>query len=219
VTHHGERLSDGDAQSVFDVLGGSSPRSSSTATTWTLWRVRLGGLRVRHVPEAAVFHDKELMVTAFPPSPEEEYHVFWPDCSSAPAERGDFVDWWLNWARSTGASFIAELRRSSGKRPKAHSLTYREALGVSEEQVASVAFFHEESMPSTDSEPSEARPARAPGRARADVSILVLVDGRTGTRCVSSRATDIVACARPGLWLRSGGRGARDAGWQYVAGP
>ena len=135
-------------RSVFDVLGGFEPAFFLHGDDVDLsWRVRLGGLRVRHVPEAAVFHDKELMVTGFPaPSPEEEYHVVLARLLLGHrAERGDFVDWWLNWAevngselhRGAAAEFLG--KRAEGSLP----LTYREALGVSEEQVASVAFFHE----------------------------------------------------------------------------
>ena len=53
--------------SVFEALGGFEPAFFLHGDDVDLsWRVRLAGLRVRHVPEATVFHDKELMVTGFP---------------------------------------------------------------------------------------------------------------------------------------------------------
>lgn len=134
--------------SLFDAVGGFEPAFFLHGDDVDLsWRVRLRGLRVRHVPEAAVFHDKELMVTGFPaPTAEEEYHaVLTRLLLGHRAERPDFVDQWLNWAevngselhRAAAAEFLR--RRAAGLLPT----PYRQALAISAEQVASVAFFHE----------------------------------------------------------------------------
>ena len=134
--------------SLFDALGGFEPAFFLHGDDVDLsWRVRLRGLRVRHVPEAAVFHDKELMVTGFPaPTAEEEYHaVLARLLLGHRAERPDFVDHWLSWAEVNGSELhrdaAAEFlrRRAEGGLPA----TYREAFAISAEQVASVAFFHE----------------------------------------------------------------------------
>lgn len=134
--------------SLFDALGGFEEAFFLHGDDVDLsWRVRLRGLRVRHVPEAAVFHDKALMATGFPaPTAEEEHHtVFARLLLGHRAERPDFVDHWLSWADVSGSELhraaAAEFRRrrAEGVLPAA----YREALALSAEQVASVAFFHE----------------------------------------------------------------------------
>ena len=134
--------------SVFEACGGFEPAFFLHGDDVDLsWRVRLAGLRVRHVPEATVFHDKELMVTGFPaPSLEEEYQVVLARLLLGHrAERPDFVEQWLGWAGLEGSELH---RRAAGefvRRQAAGSLpaTYREALGLSKEAVASVTFFHE----------------------------------------------------------------------------
>jgi hypothetical protein len=134
--------------SVFEALGGFEPAFFLHGDDVDLsWRVRLSGLRVRHVPEATVFHDKELKLTGFPaPSAEEEYHaVLTRLLLGHRAERPDFVEEWLQWAevhgselhRGAAAEFLR--RQSEGVLPA----TYREALGLSPEAVASVVFFRE----------------------------------------------------------------------------
>jgi len=134
--------------SVFEALGGFEPAFFLHGDDVDLsWRVRLAGLRVRHVPEAAVFHDKELMVTGFPaPSVEEEYQVVLARLLLGHrAERPDFVEEWLGWAglhgselhRQAAAEFVR--RQAEGMLPA----PYRDALGLSKEAVASVTFFHE----------------------------------------------------------------------------
>jgi len=134
--------------SVFDALGGFEPAFFLHGDDVDLsWRVRLSGLSVRHVPEAAVFHDKELMVTGFPaPSEGEEYQVVLARLLLGHrAERPDVVDRWLSWAEVHGSELHREAaaeflrKRGEGVLPT----TYREALGLSSEAVASVAFFHE----------------------------------------------------------------------------
>jgi len=134
--------------SVFDALGGFEPAFFLHGDDVDLsWRVRLSGLGVRHVPEAVVFHDKELMVTGFPvPSVEEEYQaVLARLLLGHRAERPDVVDRWLGWAEVHGSELHREAaaeflrKRGEGVLPT----TYREALGLSSEAVASVAFFHE----------------------------------------------------------------------------
>ena len=133
---------------LFDALGGFEPAFFLHGDDVDLsWRVRLRGLRVRHVPEATVFHDKELMVTGFPaPTLEEEYQaVLARLLLGHRAERPDVVDQWLGWAgahgsdlhRQAAAEFLR--RRAEGALPA----TYREALDLSSEAVASVAFFRE----------------------------------------------------------------------------
>ncbi len=134
--------------SVFEALGGFEPAFFLHGDDVDLsWRVRLAGLRVRHVPEAAVFHDKELMVTGFPaPSVEEEYQVVLARLLLGHrAERPDFVEEWLGWAglhgselhRQAAAEFVR--RKAEGTLPA----PYRDALGLSKEAVASVTFFRE----------------------------------------------------------------------------
>ncbi len=134
--------------SVFQAVGGFEPAFFLYGDDVDLsWRVRLAGLRVRHVPEAVVFHDKELMVTGFPaPSLEEEYHaVLIRLLLGHRAERPDFVEQWLGWAGLRGAELHRRAAAEYLRRQAEGSLpaTYREALGVSEEEVASVTFFHE----------------------------------------------------------------------------
>ncbi len=134
--------------SVFEALGGFEPAFFLHGDDVDLsWRVRLSGLRVRHVPEATVFHDKELKLTGFPaPSEEEEYHaVLARLLLGHRAERPDFVEEWLQWAEVHGSELHREAaaeflrRQSEGVLPA----TYREALGLSPEAVASVVFFRE----------------------------------------------------------------------------
>ena len=134
--------------SVFDALGGFEPAFFLHGDDVDLsWRARLGGLRVRHMPEAAVFHDKELMATGFPaPSAEEEYQVVLARLLLGHrAERPDVVDRWLSWAEVHGSELHREAaaeflrRRAEGALPT----TYRAALGLPAEAVASVALFHE----------------------------------------------------------------------------
>jgi hypothetical protein len=133
---------------VFEARGGFEPAFFLYGDDVDLsWRVRLAGLRVVHVPEAAVFHDKELMVTGFPtPSLEEEYQtVLARLLLGHRAERPDFVEQWLGWAGLQGSELH---RRAAGEfvRRQAEGVlpaTYREALGLSKDAVASVTFFHE----------------------------------------------------------------------------
>jgi hypothetical protein len=134
--------------SVFDALGGFEPAFFLHGDDVDLsWRVRLTGLRVLHVPEATVFHDKRLMVTGFPaPTEQEEYQaVLARLLLGHRAERPDVVDRWLSWADLNGSELHREAaaeflrRQSEGVLPP----TYREALGLSPEAVASVAFFRE----------------------------------------------------------------------------
>ncbi len=133
---------------VFGALGGFEPAFFLHGDDVDLsWRVRLGGLRVRHVPEATVFHDKEMMLTGFPaPTAEEEYQaVLVRLLLGHRAERPDFVEEWLSWAEVHGSELHREAaaeflrRQAEGVLPA----TYREALDLSPEAVASVAFFHE----------------------------------------------------------------------------
>ena len=134
--------------SVFDALGGFEPAFFLHGDDVDLsWRARLGGLRVRHVPEAAVFHDKRLTETGFPaPSEQEEYQAMLARLLLAHrAERRDLIGWWLSWVDIHGSARQHEAakeflcRHAEGVLPT----TYREALGVSSDAVVSVACFHE----------------------------------------------------------------------------
>lgn len=132
--------------SLFVALGGFEPAFFLHGDDVDLsWRMRLQGLTVRHVPEAAVFHDKRLSESGFPaPSPEEEYQAMLARFLLAHrAEREDVIDWWLEWAKVHASPLQAEAvaeferRRTAGALPR----VYREALGVSAEHVARVATF------------------------------------------------------------------------------
>jgi hypothetical protein len=134
--------------SVFEALGGFEPAFFLHGDDVDLsWRVRLAGLRVLHVPEAAVFHDKELMVTGFPvPSVQEEYQVVLARLLLGHrAERPDFVEQWLGWAGLYGSELHRQAAGEFVRRQAEGSLpaTYADALGLSKEAVAAVAFFHE----------------------------------------------------------------------------
>jgi GT2 family glycosyltransferase len=134
--------------SVFNSLGGFEPAFFLHGDDVDLsWRVRLRGLRVRLVPEAAVFHDKHMSETGFPvPSAEEELQSMLARLLLAyRAERRDLIDWWLDWIDAQGTALqrqaAAEYLRRHANR--ALPAIYREALGVSSDDVASVASFHE----------------------------------------------------------------------------
>ncbi len=134
--------------SVFDVLGGFEPAFFLHGDDVDLsWRARLRGLRVRHVPEAAVFHDKRPTDTGFPPpGPQEEYQSALARLLLAHrAERRDVIAGWLNWVDLHGSALQREAAKEFMRRLAAGGLptTYREALGVSTEQVVSVVCFHE----------------------------------------------------------------------------
>ncbi|MHB1988642.1 MAG: glycosyltransferase family protein [Acidimicrobiales bacterium] len=131
---------------AFDDLGGFEPAFFLHGDDVDLsWRMRLRGLRVCHVPAAAVFHDKRPAASGFPaPAAEEEYQAMLARFLLAHrAERRDVVDWWLDWAkvhasaRQLEAAAEFEHRRDKDILPA----TYREALGVSKEAVAEVACF------------------------------------------------------------------------------
>jgi hypothetical protein len=134
--------------SVFESLGGFEPAFFLHGDDVDLsWRFRLRGLRVRHVPEAVVFHDKRLTETGFPaPSAQEEYQAALARLLLAHrAERRDVVASSLGWAEVHGSELQREaatefLRRHSEEELPA---TYREALEVSPEEVVSVTCFHE----------------------------------------------------------------------------
>jgi hypothetical protein len=134
--------------SVFESLGGFEPCFFLHGDDVDLsWRARLLGLRVRHVPQAAVFHDKRPTKTGFPaPGDQEEYQAALARLFLAHrAERRDVLAGSLNWLDAQGT----ELQRAAGREfmrrlaGAALPTTYREALGVSPETVASVASFHE----------------------------------------------------------------------------
>ena len=134
--------------SVFNSLGGFDPSFFLHGDDVDLsWRARLAGLRVRHVPEAAVFHDKQMSETGFAvPSAAEEHQAMLARLLLAHrAERRDLVTWWLDWIDAEGTALQRQaaadylLRRSDRALPA----TYRESLGVSQDAVAAVACFYE----------------------------------------------------------------------------
>jgi len=134
--------------SVFDALDGFEPAFFLHGDDVDLsWRARMRGLRVRHVPEAAVFHDKRMMASGFPePTEDEEYQVVLARLLLGHrAERPDFVDHWLGWAGVNGSEVHRRAAMEFLHRKAAGTLpaTYSEALGLSPEAVASVVFFHE----------------------------------------------------------------------------
>ena len=132
----------------FDSLGGFEPAFFLHGDDVDLsWRTRFRGFRVRHVPEAAVFHDKQLSDMGYPVAgPEEEYQAMLARLLLAHrAERHDIVGWWLDWIDVEGTSLQRDAaaeylrRHTEGVLPA----TYREALGVSREAVVSVTRFDE----------------------------------------------------------------------------
>ncbi len=133
--------------SVFEALGGFETAFFLHGDDVDLsWRVRMSGLRVLHVPSAAVFHDKRLTATGFPePTPEEEYHAILARLLLAHrAERPDVIQRWMVWAGDSGSALQREAVAAFRHKEAAGSLPqcYREAMGVSSRQVAEVACFH-----------------------------------------------------------------------------
>ncbi|MGA3215094.1 MAG: glycosyltransferase family 2 protein [Acidimicrobiales bacterium] len=134
--------------SVFEALGGFDASFFLHGDDVDLsWRARLSGLRVRHVPRAAVFHDKRPTETGFPPpGDQEEFQAALARLLLAHrAERRDVIAGSLNWLDVHGSAHQREAGREFMRRLAEGALptTYREALGVSPEAVASVACFHE----------------------------------------------------------------------------
>ncbi|MGO9557486.1 MAG: hypothetical protein ACLPQS_15795 [Acidimicrobiales bacterium] len=135
-------------RSVFEALGGFEKAFFLQGDDVDLsWRVRLSGLRVVHVPNAAVFHDKRPTATGFPePAPAEEYHAMLARLLLAHrAERLDVIHRWMVWAGDRGSALqrdaVAAFRHeeAAGSLP----LCYRDAVQVSSKKVAEVACFHE----------------------------------------------------------------------------
>jgi hypothetical protein len=133
---------------LFASLGGFEPAFFLHGDDVDLsWRTRFRGFLVRHVPEAAVFHDKQLSDMGYPVAgPEEEYQAMLARLLLAHrAERHDIVGWWLDWIDVEGTSLQRDAaaeylrRHTEGVLPA----TYREALGVSREAVVSVTRFDE----------------------------------------------------------------------------
>ena len=212
--------------SVFGALDGFEPAFFLHGDDVDLsWRARLGGLRVRHVPQAAVFHDKRLMMTGFPaPTAEEEYQVVLARLLLGHrAERPDVVDRWLGWAgvhgsalhRQAAMEFLAPASRRDAPRhlPRgARPLLGGGRLGhlLSRGGVCRAPLLSQARLqPRRATGPGASRPTVSPSHGKA----------RTATPWGSSSATP-----RHGIVLDLGcgyaaiGEVLRDSGWDYVGG-
>lgn len=152
----------------FDLVTGETPWASGCAMAlpfelfWSLggfdpafflhgddvdlsWRVRISGKVIRHVVDAAVFHDKRLTPSGFPdPTPEEECQGMLARLLLAHrAERPEVIDEWLLWTEVHGSrehrrgADIFRERRGAGHLPE----PYRQLLDTDAQTVGAVATF------------------------------------------------------------------------------